>query len=167
MSQTHHVSYAQTAVATGDSIIRPFRISFPDDALADLRQRIAATIWPEKETALDATQGVQLATMQKFALYWQTEYDWRKIEARPSALPNFKTEIGGLDIHFIRVRSQNENAMPLIVTRWWPGSIIEPLKIIDPLTNPTAHGAHFAAREQPVLYSDGVRAGFRYLRGPT
>ncbi len=134
-------SAAQTVAAAGDDTIRPFHVNFPDDALVDLRQRITATRWPEKETVTDASQGVQLATVQKLANYWLTDYDWRKVEGRLNALPQFKTEIDGLDIHFIHVRSQQQNALPLIVTHGWPGSIIEQLKIIDPLTNPTAHGA--------------------------
>src|ERR1700735_1930833 len=121
-------SSAQT-VAAGDDTIRPFHINVPDDALVDVRQRITATRWPEKETVPDASQGVQLATIQKLARYWLTDYDWRKIEARLNALPQFKTEIDGLDIHFIHVRSQQKNALPLIVTHGWPGSIIEQLKI--------------------------------------
>jgi pimeloyl-ACP methyl ester carboxylesterase len=120
--------------------IRPFSIHFPDDALVDLRRRITATKWPDRETVKDATQGVQIATLQALARYWATEHDWRKVEARLNALPQFITEIDGLDIHFIHVRSKNENALPMIVTHGWPGSIIEQLKIIDPLTNPTAHG---------------------------
>jgi pimeloyl-ACP methyl ester carboxylesterase len=123
----------------GDAI-RPFTFNASDEALADLRRRIAATKWPERETVADTTQGVQLATMQELARYWGTDYDWRKVEARLNALPQFVTEIDGLDIHFIHVRSSNENALPMIVTHGWPGSIIEQLKIIDPLTNPTAHG---------------------------
>jgi len=134
-------SYAQSVAAPGGDAIRPFRIKIAEEQLADLRRRIAATSWPEKETIADASQGVRLATMQKVARYWQTEYDWRKIEANLNALPQFLTEIDGLDIHFIQVRSKHENALPLIVTHGWPGSIIEQLKIIDPLTNPTAHGA--------------------------
>ena len=105
-----------------------------------MRKRIAATKWPDKETVTDASQGVQLATMQKLARYWATDYDWRKCEAKLKALPNFITTIDGLDIHFIHVRSKNPNALPIIITHGWPGSIIEQLKIIDPLTNPTAHG---------------------------
>ena len=124
----------------GETAIRPFSFSASDEALADLRRRIAATRWPDKETVADQTQGVQLATVQELARYWGTDYDWRKIEARLSALPQFVIEIDGLDIHFIHVRSENENALPMIVTHGWPGSIIEQLKIIDPLTNPTAHG---------------------------
>src|SRR4029434_2315425 len=121
--------------------IRLFRVNVPEGELTELRRRINATRWPERETVPDASQGVQLATMQKLARYWATEYDWRKCEAKLKALPNFMTEIDGLDIHFIHVRSKNENALPLIVTHGWPGSPIEQLKIVDPLTNPTAHGA--------------------------
>ena len=122
------------------SEIRPFRVSFSDVELAELRRRIKATRWPEQETVPDASQGVQLATAQKLARYWATDYDWRKVEAKLNALPEFNTTIDGLDIHFIHVRSKHDNALPLIVTHGWPGSIIEQLKIIDPLTNPTAHG---------------------------
>jgi pimeloyl-ACP methyl ester carboxylesterase len=121
--------------------IRPFRVNFPDAELDELRRRINATRWPERELVNDISQGVQLATIQKLARYWATDYDWRKIEAKLNALPQFMTEIDGLDIHFIHVRSKHENALPLIVTHGWPGSIIEQMKIIDPLTNPTAHGA--------------------------
>src|SRR5215471_6120643 len=124
-----------------DTTIHPFRIDVPEVELADLRQRVLATRWPERETVTDQSQGVQLATMQELARYWGTDYDWRKCEAKLNALPNFTTEIDGLDIHFIHVRSQHEDALPLIVTHGWPGSIIEQLKIIEPLTNPTAHGA--------------------------
>jgi pimeloyl-ACP methyl ester carboxylesterase len=125
----------------GDNAIRPFRIDVPEEALVDLRSRINATKWPERETVTDESQGVQLATMQKLARYWATSHDWRKCEARLNALPQFVTEIDGVDIHFIHVHSKHENALPLIVTHGWPGSIIEQLKIIDPLANPTAHGA--------------------------
>ena len=120
--------------------IRPFNVDMPDEALEDLRRRIAATQWPEKETVADESQGVPLETMQELARHWATDYDWRKVEAKLKALPHFITEIDGLDIHFIHVRSEHENALPLIVNHGWPGSIIEQLKIIDPLTNPTAHG---------------------------
>ncbi|MPW23077.1 alpha/beta fold hydrolase [Paraburkholderia sp. CNPSo 3157] len=123
-----------------DTSIRPFHIHVSDDALADLRRRIAETKWPRQETVTDASQGVQLATMRKLASYWQSDYDWRKVEARLNALPQFVTTIDGVDIHFIHVRSKNRNALPVIVTHGWPGSIIEQLKIIEPLTNPTAHG---------------------------
>jgi Epoxide hydrolase N terminus len=123
--------------------IRPFHVEIPDEQINDLRQRIAATQWPDKETVADQSQGVQLATMQKLARYWGTEYDWRKVEARLNALPQSITEIDGLDIHFIHVRSQHEDALPLIVNHGWPGSVIEQLKVIDPLTDPTA--GEFAA----------------------
>src|SRR5215217_4526214 len=123
-----------------ESAVRPFHIDFPEEDLADLRRRIAATQWPEKEPVADQSQGVQLATLQELARYWATDYDWRKCEEKLNALPQFMTEIDGLDIHFIHVRSKHENALPLIVTHGWPGSIIEQLKIIDPLVNPTAHG---------------------------
>ena len=125
----------------GNSTIRPFRIDVPEEKLSDLRRRIAATQWPEKETVEDTSQGVQLRTMQSLARYWATEHDWRKVEAELNALPQFIMEIDGLDIHFIHVRSKRENALPMIVTHGWPGSVIEQIKIIDPLTNPTAHGA--------------------------
>ncbi len=126
---------------SSESEIRPFRVAMPEEAVADLRRRIAATRWPDGETVADDSQGVRLAMMQELARYWETGYDWRKCEARLNDLPNFITEIDGLDIHFIHVRSQHENAMPLIVSHGWPGSIIEQLKIIEPLTNPTAYGA--------------------------
>jgi pimeloyl-ACP methyl ester carboxylesterase len=128
------------AAATSDGDIRPFQLNVSNEALADLRRRIAATKWPERETVSDATQGVQLATMRELARYWQADYDWRKVEGRLNALPQFMTEIDGVDIHFIHVRSKHEKALPVIVTHGWPGSVIEQLKIIDPLTNPTAHG---------------------------
>jgi pimeloyl-ACP methyl ester carboxylesterase len=120
--------------------IRPFSINFPDEALVDLRRRINATKWPERETVTDASQGVQFVTTQALARYWGSEYDWRRCEAKLNAVPNFITEIDGLDIHFIHVRSKHENALPMIVTHGWPGSIIEQMKIIGPLTDPTAHG---------------------------
>ena len=125
---------------TGDTSIRPFQFQASDEDLADLKRRIVATRWPDRETVNDDTQGVQLATMRKLADYWATEYDWRKIEARLNSFPNFITEIDGLDIHFIHVKSKHENALPIIVTHGWPGSIVEQLKIIEPLTDPTAHG---------------------------
>jgi pimeloyl-ACP methyl ester carboxylesterase len=124
----------------GGSEIRPFKVSFPEADLTDLRQRIKATRWPQKEAVADDTQGVQLATIQKLARYWATEHDWRKVEARLNSYPHFITEIDGLDIHFMHIRSKHENALPLLVNHGWPGSIIEQLKIIEPLTNPTAHG---------------------------
>jgi len=129
---------------TDNTAVRPFRVGFSDAELNELRRRIKATRWPEPETVADDSQGVRLALMQALAQYWATDYDWRKCETRLNALPQFITEIDGLDIHFIHVRSRHEDAMPLIVTHGWPGSIIEQLKIIDPLTNPTAHGASAA-----------------------
>jgi pimeloyl-ACP methyl ester carboxylesterase len=129
----------QTRSDNGD--VRPFNVVFPQSDLTDLRRRINATRWPERETVPDDSQGVRLALMQELAAYWGTGYDWRRCEARLNDLPNFMTEIDGLDIHFIHVRSQHQDALPLIVTHGWPGSIIEQLKIIGPLTNPTAHGA--------------------------
>ena len=126
--------------SAGDASIRPFHYHASDKALADLRRRISATRWPSRELVSDATQGVQLETMQKLAHYWETDYNWRKVEARLNALPEFVTNIDGVDIHFIHVRSKEKNALPIIITHGWPGSIIEQLKIIDPLTNPTAHG---------------------------
>ena len=122
--------------------IRPFYVDVPDEAVEDLRRRIAATQWPEQETVPDQSQGVQLETIRKLARYWATEYDWRTCEAKLNALPQFITEIDGLDIHFIHVRSNHEDALPLIVNHGWPGSIIEQLKIIDRLTDPTAHDAN-------------------------
>lgn len=125
---------------SSDTAIRPFHINVPESELTDLRNRIKATRWPERELVNDISQGVQLDTIQKLAQYWATDYDWRKCEARINALPHFITEIDGLDIHFIHVRSKHENALPMIVSHGWPGSILEQLKIVDPLTNPTAHG---------------------------
>jgi pimeloyl-ACP methyl ester carboxylesterase len=125
--------------ATGDAI-RPFRIDIPEQDLADLRRRILATRWPDRETVMDQSQGVPSAKLRELAHYWATDYDWRKVEARLNALPQFVTTIDGLDIHFIHVRSRHPNALPLIITHGWPGSIIELLKVIDPLTDPVAHG---------------------------
>jgi pimeloyl-ACP methyl ester carboxylesterase len=130
-----------THETTSTSEVRPFHINVPEEDLLELRRRVLATRWAERETVTDASQGVQLATTQALARYWATDYDWRTCEAKLNALPQFLTEIDGLDMHFIHVRSQHEDALPLIVTHGWPGSVIEQLKIIDPLTNPTAHGA--------------------------
>jgi pimeloyl-ACP methyl ester carboxylesterase len=131
----------QVHAATTADAVRPFHINVLNEQLADLRRRVAATRWPERETVTDDSQGVPLAMMQELARYWATDYDWRKCEAKLNALPNFMTEIDGLDIHFIHVKSKQENALPMIVTHGWPGSVIEQLKIVDPLANPTAHGA--------------------------
>src|ERR1700676_2656539 len=138
------MNYNVEQTAPDTTSIRPFHFSAPEAELTELCRRISATRWPERETVSDQSQGPQLATLQKLARYWETEYDWRKVEARLNAYPQFITEIDGLDIHFIHVRSQHQGALPLIVTHGWPGSIIEQLKIIDPLTNPTAHGASAA-----------------------
>ncbi len=127
-----------------NTAVRAFQVGFPEAELTELRRRVSAARWPERETVTDDSQGVRLAMMQDLARYWETDYDWGKCEAKLNALPNFITEIDGLDIHFIHVRSQHEDALPLIVTHGWPGSIIEQLKIIEPLTNPTAHGASAA-----------------------
>jgi pimeloyl-ACP methyl ester carboxylesterase len=144
--------------------IRPFRVNVPEAELTELRRRIKATKWPERETVADDTQGVQLATIQALARYWEKDYDWRKVEARLNALPNFITEIDGLDIHFIHVRSKHENALPLIVTHGWPGSVVEQLKIIDPLTNPTAHGGSASDAFDVVVPS---MPGYGYSGKPT
>jgi pimeloyl-ACP methyl ester carboxylesterase len=136
-----HMSASEVGAGTGSTVVRPFEVAFADEDLSDLRRRINATRWPERETVADDSQGVRLALMQDLARYWETDYDWRPCEAKLNALPQFITELDGLDIHFIHVRSQHEDALPLIVTHGWPGSIIEQLKIIEPLTNPTAHGA--------------------------
>ena len=156
---------SKSTAAPGNDAIRPFpRVSVPEEALLDLKRRIVATRWPERETVQDATQGVQLATIRALAHYWATDYDWRKIEAKMNALPQFVTEIDGLDIHFIHVRSKHENAMPLIVTHGWPGSIIEQMKIIDPLTNPTAHGGNASDAFHVVIPS---MPGYGFSGKPT
>lgn len=144
--------------------IRPFQVNVPEAELTELRRRIKETRWPDRETVGDQSQGVQLATMQKLAHYWATEYDWRKVEARLKALPQFITEIDGLDIHFIHVRSKHENALPIIVSHGWPGSIIEQLKIVDPLVNPTAHGASASDAFHVVIPS---MPGYGYSGKPT
>jgi pimeloyl-ACP methyl ester carboxylesterase len=144
--------------------IRPFEIDIPDKALEDLRRRIEATQWPEKETVDDQSQGVPLGMIEKLARYWATDYDWRKCEARLRALPQFITEIDGLDIHFIHVRSEHEGALPLIVNHGWPGSIIEQLKILEPLTDPTAHGAEAADAFHVVIPS---MPGYGFSGKPT
>ena len=144
----------------GDAI-RPFRVNVPDEQLVDLRRRIAATRWPDQETVTDQSQGVQLAKLQELVRYWGTDYDWRKAEAKLNALPQFMTTIDGVDIHFIHVRSRHPNALPLIITHGWPGSVIELLKIIGPLTDPTAHGGQRRGR---VRRRHPVDAGLRLLR---
>jgi pimeloyl-ACP methyl ester carboxylesterase len=155
---------ATTDRAAGATTIRPFQIDIPEEALEDLRRRIAATQWPEKETVSDHSQGVPLAVMQKLARHWATDYDWRECEARLAALPQFVTEIDGLDIHFVHVRSQHEDALPLVINHGWPGSIIEQLKVIGPLTDPTAHGASAADAFHVVIPS---MPGYGFSGKPT
>ena len=150
--------------AADKAAIRPFRVTVPEAELTELRGRINATRWPERETVPDASQGVQLATTQKLARYWATDYDWRKCEARLNALPQFITEIDGLDIHFIHVRSKHQDALPLIVTHGWPGSVVEQLKIVEPLTNPTAHEASASDAFHLVIPSI---PGYGYSGKPT
>lgn len=153
-----------TQTSTDQNAIRPFEVNVPEAELSELRRRINITKWPDRETVTDATQGVQLATMQALASYWAKEYDWRKVEAHLNALPQFITEIDGLDIHFIHVRSKHKNALPVIVTHGWPGSIIEQMKIIDPLTNPTAHGGNASDAFDVVIPS---LPGYGYSGKPT
>ena len=131
---------ADTRTTTEAPSIRPFRVNVPDEELAAMRRRITATHWPTKELVPDRSQGVQLATLQELARYWTSEYDWGMCEARLNALPQFTTEIDGVEIHFIHVRSRHENALPLIMTHGWPGSVVELLETVGPLTDPTAHG---------------------------
>ena len=138
---TQPITEVSTDTSSARSDIRPFHVSFPEEQLADLRRRVKATKWPEREIVADDTQGVQLATMQALASYWGNSYDWRKTEARINSYPHFITNIDGLDIHFIHVKSKEKNALPIIITHGWPGSFIEQMKIIDPLTNPTKYGA--------------------------
>ena len=151
-------------MAEATTAIRPFQVNVPEAELTELRRRIDATRWPERETVADASQGIQLATIQALARYWAREYDWRKIEAQMNALPQFLTEIDGLDIHFVHVRSQHDTALPLIVTHGWPGSVIEQMKIIGPLTNPTAHGGDASDAFHLVIPS---MPGYGYSGKPT
>jgi pimeloyl-ACP methyl ester carboxylesterase len=150
--------------STAGEEIRPFTGTTPQEELDELRRRINATKWPERETVADATQGVRLGTMRKLAAYWGTDYDWRKFEARLDALPHFITEIDGLDIHFIQVKSKHPNALPMIVTHGWPGSVAEQMKIIDPLTNPTAHGGEASDAFDVVIPS---LPGYGFSAKPT
>src|SRR5271165_6675781 len=150
--------------SSGNAVIRTFQVGFPEAELTELRRRVNAARWPERETVTDDSQGLPLAMMRDLARYWETDYDWHKCEAKLNALPNFMTEIDGLDIHFIHVRSRHEDALPLIVTHGWPGSIIEPLKIIEPLTNPTAHGASEADAFHLVIPS---LPGYGFSAKPT
>jgi len=172
-----------TSEKSAATAIRPFHVDISDEALEDLRRRIAATRLPSKELVADRSQGVQLATIEDLTHYWTTDYDWRECEAKLNALPQFKTEIDGVDVHFIHVKSRHENALPLIMTHGWPGSVIELLEVVGPLTDPTAprswveksypnliyfnevdKGGHFAAWEEPELFATELRAAFRTLR---
>jgi pimeloyl-ACP methyl ester carboxylesterase len=150
--------------ATDTTAVRPFHVSIPEAELVEMRKRIKATRWPERETVTDESQGVKLSTMQDLARYWATDYDWRKVESRLNALQQFITEIDGLEIHFIHARSKHENSLPLIVTHGWPGSIIHNLKIIDPLTNPTAHGGSASDAFHVVIPS---MPGYGFSAKPT
>jgi pimeloyl-ACP methyl ester carboxylesterase len=158
------MSAVAQSLDTGATAIRPFRVNFQEARLVDLRRRINATVWPDKETVSDESEGIQLAMIQKLARYWGTEYDWRRCEAAINAVPNFITEIDGLDIHFIHVRSKHENALPIVITHGWPGSIVEQMKLIEPLTNPTAHGATAADAFHVVIPS---MAGYGFSGKPT
>jgi pimeloyl-ACP methyl ester carboxylesterase len=158
------VTERRSEQTTDRSEIRPFRVEVPEENLAELRRRITAARLPEKETVTDFSQGVPLDTVKKLARYWATEYDWRKVEARLNAVPNFMTEIDGLDIHFIHVRSKHTNALPVVITHGWPGSIIEQLKLIEPLTNPTAHGGTAADAFDVVIPS---MPGYGFSGKPT
>jgi pimeloyl-ACP methyl ester carboxylesterase len=155
---------ATTEQSTGAPAIRTFQVDIPGEALDDLRRRVATTNWPEKETVADQSQGVPLAMTRELARYWATDYDWRKCEAKLNELPHFMTEIDGLDIHFIHVRSKHEGALPLVINHGWPGSIIEQLKIIDPLTDPTAHGANASDAFDVVIPS---MPGYGFSGKPT
>jgi pimeloyl-ACP methyl ester carboxylesterase len=151
-------------MAQDNTVIRPFKINVHEEEITELKRRIKATRWPEKETVSDQSQGVQLATIQALARYWADEYDWRKIESRINSFPHFLTEIDGLDFHFIHVRSTHENAMPILIAHGWPGSIIEQMKLIEPLTNPTAHGESESEAFHVVIPS---MPGYGYSGKPT
>ena len=161
---TETIATPAVAGAAEDSTVRQFEVDVPEEEVVDLRQRIAATQWPERETVGDDSQGVQLATMQKLAAYWGTEYDWRACEAKLNAFPQFITEIDGLDIHFIHARSQHEDALPIVVNHGWPGSIVEQLKIIERLTDPEAHGGSAADAFHVVIPS---MPGYGFSGKPT
>src|SRR5918995_108173 len=157
------VEQRQEAPVTTETTIRPFRVDVPEEDLDELRRRIAAARWPSKELVEDRSQGVQLATTQELARYWRTDYDWRKVEEKLNALPQFTTEIDGVDIHFIHVRSHHEDALPLIMTHGWPGSVIELLETVGPLTDPTAHGGRAEDAFDLVLPS---LPGYGFSREP-
>jgi len=151
-------------MAGSGGTVRPFTVNIPDSELADLRRRINATRWPDRETVTDTSQGVQLATLQALAGYWASDYDWRKCEAKLNALPQFKTEIDGLDIYFIHVKSPHPDALPLIITHGWPGSVIELLEVVGPLTDPTKHGGRAADAFHLVIPS---LPGYGFSAEPT
>ena len=155
---------AEAAAAAEDATIRPFRVDVPDQALDDLRRRIEATRWPSMELVMDWSQGVQLATLQALARYWAAEYDWRRCEAKLNALPQFTTEIDGLDVHFIHVKSPHENALPLVITHGWPGSVVEMLEVVGPLTDPSAYGGAAADAFDVVVPS---MPGYGFSGQPT
>ena len=163
-STTAGPSPAEPSAAAEDTTIHPFRVDVPGEALDDLRRRVAATRWPSKELVTDRSQGVQLATIQALARYWATDYDWRKAEAKLNALPQFTTRIDGVDIHFLHVKSSHENALPLIMTHGWPGSVIELLETVGPLTDPTTHGGEATDAFDLVLPSI---AGYGFSAQPT
>jgi pimeloyl-ACP methyl ester carboxylesterase len=158
------MNYVARQTATDNTAVRPFHVTVPEAELVEMRKRIKTTRWPERETVTDESQGVKLSMMQDLARYWATDYDWRKVESRLNALPQFITEIDGLEIHFIHVRSKYENALPLVVTHGWPGSIVHNLKIIDPLTNPTAHGGNASDAFHLVIPS---MPGYGFSAKPT
>jgi len=158
------MSAVAQSMSMDSGAIRPFQVNFPEARLVDLRKRVNATVWPDKETVSDESEGIQLAVIQKLAKYWANEYDWRRCEAQINAVPNFITEIDGLDIHFIHVRSKHENALPIVITHGWPGSIVEQMKLIEPLTNPTAHGGTPADAFHVVIPS---MAGYGFSGKPT
>ena len=164
ITNTTNATGASVAPTSGNSDIRPFSMNVPEAELTELRRRINATRWPSKELVADRSQGVELATLLALARYWATDYDWRKFEAKLNALPQFITEIDGVDIHFIHVRSRHENALPLIMTHGWPGSVIELLETVGPLTNPTAHGGTAEDAFHLVLPS---LPGYGFSREPT
>jgi len=155
---------AAARAASQDGAIRPFRIDVPEEVLVDLRRRVLATRWPDRETVGDRSQGVRLAKLQELVRYWGTDYDWRKAEAKLNAYPQFMTKIDGLDIHFIHVRSRHSNALPVIITHGWPGSVLEQLKVIEPLTDPTAHGGRAEDAFEVVIPS---MPGYGFSARPT
>jgi pimeloyl-ACP methyl ester carboxylesterase len=157
-------AFAQTGWRTDDEAVRPFRVNVSDEAVADLRRRLAATRWPDKETVADQSQGAQLANLKELVRYWATGYDWRKAEAKLNAFPQFVTTIDGVDIHFIHVRSRHPNAMPMIITHGWPGSVFEQIKLIGPLTDPTAFGGRAEDAFDVVIPSI---PGFGFSSRPT